>query len=302
MSVFDYFRRGTSSNDEELLPLVDSPAHSYTTSISVQQTPKADFPPQPTGTMQPPMTAKFNPTEHHLSAESVSFAFSPTSHPQLPRLAVPLCDDLTHLNGQLEPEYIHLSILDPFFDVTPSRLHLAFHEADPTDSGVLTPDQFRAALESVGIRCRDEAVFQTLLGSMSHGPAISKADFERIVQKLKLGNLFEAGTMALFRGAENSNQSRIEVCDFSSKRLALYKPELRSFFTTEPAPWVSCRWINMQGHDHLNLKRLAIKYRLHPLAMEDTIELNERPKFDTYATHRFVVFPILHHTLRRTCS
>ncbi|ETW02260.1 magnesium and cobalt transporter CorA [Aphanomyces invadans] len=281
-------------------PLVSSPVHSYTTSISIQPSPMAlDVTTQLSRVMSP--KAKSFPTEHHLSAESVSFAFSPTA--KLPRLAVPMDDDLTYLNGQHESEYIHLSILDPYFDVTPSRVHMAFQEADPMGLGSLSPEQFRAALESMGIRCRDEAVFQTLVNSMTKGSnqsTISITEFERVVQKLKLGNLFEENTMALFRNGDSS--SRFEVCDFSSKRLALYRPDLRSFFTSEPAPWVSCRWINMQGHDHLNLKRLAIKYRLHPLAMEDTIELNERPKFDTYNTHRFVVFPILHHTLGHRAS
>ncbi|DAZ94276.1 TPA: hypothetical protein N0F65_010873 [Lagenidium giganteum] len=43
----------------------------------------------------------------------------------------------------------------------------------------------------------------------------------------------------------------------------------------------------------LNLKRLAIKYRLHPLAIEDTLEMHERPKFDRYDGHLFLVFPVL---------
>ncbi|OQR86294.1 CorA Metal Ion Transporter (MIT) Family [Achlya hypogyna] len=243
-----------------------------------------------------PQQTQPTPTELYLSTESVAFAFQPHTKAVSPTpptagnvaIATPAADVV------IEDEC--LSILDPYFDVTPSRLHLAFDEAGPNGEGFLSPDGLRHALQSLGIRCSDqEDVVDALLSFVSE--PISLTIFEDIVQKLKLGNLFDEQTVALFTDSVYA-PARIEVVDFSSTRLSHYKPELRSFFMNGRAPWASCRWINVQGHDHLNLKRLAIKYRLHPLAMEDTIELNERPKFDSYETHRFVIFPVLRQTIR----
>lgn len=41
----------------------------------------------------------------------------------------------------------------------------------------------------------------------------------------------------------------------------------------------------------LTLKRLAIKYRLHPLAVEDALSLESRPKVEIYDSHLFLVVP-----------
>ncbi|KDO16953.1 hypothetical protein SPRG_17594 [Saprolegnia parasitica CBS 223.65] len=245
-----------------------------------------------------PQSAHPAPTELYLSTESVAFAFQPRQPVKQPSPSPSLVSDVTPLSSPASDVVIEdecLSILDPYFDVTPSRLHLAFDEADPNHSGVLSRDGLRHGLESLGIRCADSpAIFDALLSFVKE--PLSRSVFEDIVQKLKLGNLFDEQTVALFTDSVYA-PARIEVVDFSSTRLSHYKPELRSFFMNDRAPWASCRWINVQGHDHLNLKRLAIKYRLHPLAMEDTIELNERPKFDSYETHRFVIFPVLRQTI-----
>ncbi|EQC31752.1 hypothetical protein SDRG_10541 [Saprolegnia diclina VS20] len=245
-----------------------------------------------------PQSAQPAHTELYLSTESVAFAFQPRQPIKQPSPSPSLVSSspLSSPASDVVIEDECLSILDPYFDVTPSRLHLAFDEADPDNSGVLSRDGLRHGLESLGIRCADAPAIVDALLSFVKEP-LSRSVFEDIVQKLKLGNLFDEQTVALFTDSVYA-PARIEVVDFSSTRLSHYKPELRSFFMNDRAPWASCRWINVQGHDHLNLKRLAIKYRLHPLAMEDTIELNERPKFDSYETHRFVIFPVLRQTIR----
>ncbi|OQR93948.1 CorA Metal Ion Transporter (MIT) Family [Thraustotheca clavata] len=283
--------------------------------MSSSQSPKEDLPllkitppryniPSPTysplsevSTKTSPLPSQSVPTELHLSSDSISFALKPYQHEQgSSPSAKPsaLNTSVSSASDVIEDEY--MSILDPYFDVTPSRVHLAFDEADPNATGTLTRSGLRQALESLGIRCSDRSdVFDTLLTFFPE--PITLTSFEDIVQKLKLGNLFDEGTIALFTDSVYA-PARIEVCDFSSVRLTHYKPELQLFFMHDRAPWVSCRFINVQGHDHLNLKRLAIKYRLHPLAMEDTIELNERPKFDSYETHQFAIFPVLRHEIR----
>ncbi len=50
------------------------------------------------------------------------------------------------------------------------------------------------------------------------------------------------------------------------------------------------RWIEMDGlGDPEALRALGLKYDLHPLALEDTLHTGQRPKFEPYEGHLFVV-------------
>jgi magnesium transporter len=48
-------------------------------------------------------------------------------------------------------------------------------------------------------------------------------------------------------------------------------------------------WVNVDGlGDAALLNGLAERFQLHPLAMEDAVNVGQRPKFDDYETHAFV--------------
>lgn len=228
-----------------------------------------------------------HPNEVQLSLDKVSFLYSPKAQSSYNTF-----HDPTHAFHEDE-----LSNLDPYFDVTESRLRVAFAEAQPNERGHISYVGFKAALEGMGIRCEDDAAFLKLVGSIDRDAtsSVSFAQFNAAVQKLKLVHLFEEATVARMI-PQGYSPASITVSDFSSTRLqqfTLKKNDHQVFFTSSRPPWVSVRWINMNGHDSLNLKRLAIKYRLHPLAIEDTLEMHERPKFDRYEGHVFLVFPVL---------
>ena len=42
------------------------------------------------------------------------------------------------------------------------------------------------------------------------------------------------------------------------------------------------------------MERLAVKYRLHPLAVEDALSLEHRPKMEKYDNHHFFLVPMVH--------
>lgn len=156
---------------------------------------------------------------------------------------------------------------------------------------------FRIALEGMGIRCTDDTAFLKLVGSIDRegSSRVSFQQFDAVVHNLKLVHLFDEGTVGRMV-SHGYSSAGMTVSDFSSTRLqqfAVKRTELSEFFTAKRPSWVSVRWINMNGRDSLNLKRFAIKYRLHPLAIEDTLEMHERPKFDRYEGHLFIVFPVL---------
>jgi magnesium/cobalt transport protein CorA len=235
-------------------------------------------------------------TELELSADKISFLFSPSAHPGYgsPSNYKRFAD--VPLNGSLQDDD-ELNMLDPYFDVTPSRLRVAFEGAGPEGDGELSYEGFRAALETLGIRCSDDVVFLKLVQSIDKQKIgrITLKQFDAAVHGLKLMHMFEEGTVQEMTTA-GYQQAALSVSDFSSTRLqsfVLRQENLPEFFTAHRPDWVNVRWINLDGRDSINLKRLAIKYRLHPLAIEDTIEGHERPKFDRYDGHLFLVFPVL---------
>jgi magnesium transporter len=59
--------------------------------------------------------------------------------------------------------------------------------------------------------------------------------------------------------------------------------DLGSFLDRHRAEWVKVRWINVDGLADMGvIHALATKYELHPLAIEDLLNLNDRPKVEPY--------------------
>uniref|UniRef100_A0AAV1V2U7 Magnesium and cobalt transporter CorA n=1 Tax=Peronospora matthiolae TaxID=2874970 RepID=A0AAV1V2U7_9STRA len=236
-------------------------------------------------------------TELELNVDKISFLCSPSIRPtygsggEYNHYAEQPLQEMLQTNDEL-------NMLEPYFDVTPSRLRVAFEGSGTEGDGELSYDGFRAALKTLGIRCLDNAVFAQLVKSIdkeSRG-RITLTQFDAAVHRLKLMHMFDEGTVPEVKTMEGQHEAALSVSDFSSTRLqsfVLRQKNLHEFFTAHRPEWVNVRWINLKGRDSLNLKRLAIKYRLHPLAIEDTIEGHERPKFDRYDGHLFIVFPVL---------
>src|SRR6185436_8821411 len=55
------------------------------------------------------------------------------------------------------------------------------------------------------------------------------------------------------------------------------------------------RWIEMNGLGDVEaLKALGAMYGLHPLALEDVLNIGQRPKLDTYDGHLFIVAQMIY--------
>ena len=79
--------------------------------------------------------------------------------------------------------------------------------------------------------------------------------------------------------------------------------DFEEFIHARREPWVKVRWINVDGlTDPRAIRALAIKYGLHPLAIEDVMQLGQRPKLEPYAAdgerppHLFLIVRMLQHT------
>ena len=79
--------------------------------------------------------------------------------------------------------------------------------------------------------------------------------------------------------------------------------DFEEFIHARREAWVKVRWINVDGlTDPRAIRALAIKYGLHPLAIEDVMQLGQRPKLEPYTAegdrppHLFMIVRMLQHT------
>ncbi|KAI1786797.1 hypothetical protein LXA43DRAFT_1032081 [Ganoderma leucocontextum] len=99
-------------------------------------------------------------------------------------------------------------------------------------------------------------------------------------------------------------QCLIEVNDYSTMRTSFGRMTNAEFVrlladdkASHREPWVRVRWINIGGISWDVISALALKYDLHPLALEDVLTQrgHARSKADYYPQHLFI--RILNHTL-----
>lgn len=82
----------------------------------------------------------------------------------------------------------------------------------------------------------------------------------------------------------------ITVVDFSDEQIsqhALDNGTLQQFLDMPKEPWVSCRWINVNGLSWDVIKTLGNDKSLHRLAIEDLMNTRGRTKVDWYSDHAF---------------
>jgi magnesium transporter len=78
-------------------------------------------------------------------------------------------------------------------------------------------------------------------------------------------------------------QVPIRCIDYAPDRVEIRQiTDFDAFVHSRREPWVKVRWINVDGLDPIAIRALAIKYGLHPLAIEDLMSTNQRPKLEPY--------------------
>lgn len=76
----------------------------------------------------------------------------------------------------------------------------------------------------------------------------------------------------------------VTCVDYSPARIGEQPVDNLAGFLEQHRPeWVTVRWINVDGLSDMDaVHALAAKYELHPLAVEDLLDLNDRPKVEPY--------------------
>jgi magnesium transporter len=78
----------------------------------------------------------------------------------------------------------------------------------------------------------------------------------------------------------------VDCTDYSPDQTQTQRVEdLESFLVHHRPPWAAVRWINVDGlTDMTVIHALAKKYDLHPLAIEDVLQVPQRPKVEDYCS------------------
>ncbi len=76
----------------------------------------------------------------------------------------------------------------------------------------------------------------------------------------------------------------ITCIDYSPDRVEKHRiTDFDAFIKSRREAWVKVRWVNVDGlNDPETIRALAIKYGLHPLAIEDMMTTGVRPKLEPY--------------------
>lgn len=206
---------------------------------------------------------------------------------------------VANMNEFSDPaEQANSSIFESFFDLTQARLQTifsAFEGATQQGSsrGMLSYENFRRSLRDAGLEIKDKESFDRLAKKvdLDRDGMVSFNEFETVVQSLKMGHLFkyhpERNWSTAFRCVNyNAQRSQLQPVDSSSLKSFMYEPR---------PDWATHRWIELFLPAAFALKCLAIKHRLHPLALEDVLNDSgkSRAKVERFETHVFVVFPVL---------
>ena len=57
--------------------------------------------------------------------------------------------------------------------------------------------------------------------------------------------------------------------------------------------WSIVNWVHLSYAEPLSIQRLGVRYRLHPLVVEDLVYREDRAKVDKYKTHLLITIPLI---------
>ncbi|ETK84386.1 hypothetical protein F441_10835 [Phytophthora nicotianae CJ01A1] len=289
-------RSSSSSSSDEVPPppsppLVGGNSFRSATVDTTASTKSSDLPPSP-----PANTAVANTTVRPLTLYGKDilhiFPFGTTSQDGNP---VKWSDTLGAIDT--EDDY---SIRDPHFDLTNGKISKLFSLSNPDGKGMLSYEGFRCGLEAMGIACDSDRQFQAFVDVVDEDKngVISYEEFLSAIQEIKLAQLFNDPFIRTMPALFSSLKSPVTLgsIEYSPDRIRSVYPinQVKSFIYSTNPSWANVRWINVEGINTLLMRRLSVRYRLHPLAIEDTLGPDvKRPKYVKFDEHSFLILQTL---------
>lgn len=113
-------------------------------------------------------------------------------------------------------------------------------------------------------------------------------------QRLKVGARPGIESCADLQTPPAEGQVKIHYVDYGPSRVVAQDVDHLDEFLAQPRPdWSAVRWININGlHPHV-IDRFRQVFGFHTLAAEDTLNVPQRPKIESYPDHLFLVTRML---------
>jgi magnesium transporter len=100
---------------------------------------------------------------------------------------------------------------------------------------------------------------------------------------------------AIYTGNKASKELFIEIFDYNTEQFL--EKQLNNAEETFDFKLNNCvSWININGLNHVeSIEKLGSHFGLHPLVLEDIVNISQRPKIDEYEDYLFLVLKMLYY-------
>ena len=205
-------------------------------------------------------------------------------------------------------------VFEALYDLTDERLSVIFSSFDTDADGRIDYESLKRGLKEwqdqagVKVSALEEEAFATFVSMLDEDSSqdLSYQEFCEAFRQIMLQTL-----LSHHDDTDVDEGSPLEIIDYNSTQIETTKVcgkdrnpshlSVSDFFFKRRPEWVKTRWIDIvtdrsQYSEHainLTMKRIAVKYLLHPLALEDVLETTaHRPKVEVFSSHYFLFIPV----------
>lgn len=197
-------------------------------------------------------------------------------------------------------------VFESFFDLTKARLSVIFDTISQLNSkneDIVDYEHLKRGMAISGLKIDDEVAFARLVKQVDQDldGGLTFEEFESVVQSLKMAHLLKSKSVDEIAKEcclpSHPTEPNSRVIDFSVGKILMRSPTDRdsciTFLYGSRPDWAKTRWIDVVSPAPFMMKGLAIKYQLHPLALEDALlnAYDQGAKLDRYDNHLFIIFP-----------
>ena len=182
-----------------------------------------------------------------------------------------------------------------------TEVHEAFHQLDADNSGSIDEKELREGVEKMGVK--DAYIPSEILATLKATGEIGIDAFREVVR-------VQRGCFSLEdhfkKHPEQRKKTKLSVVDYTKETIFWWN-ELKPFSSEDRLKFLFeaplgldsvdkgdvTRWVNIEGLDPLTVREIAIRYKLDALAIDDALQVEQRPKMNIYDHGVFIVVPML---------